>query len=148
MGIFNRLLGREKSNQVSHQLNIEEAQRIVQDYGDFLAISSPPPGAVADVNKLPHDKPVIKEALATCISVIRDPELAEHLKHGYLMLSAWQIGVGDKNRGLDFTRINLDMDPLELAELIQRKSDTMDDWRPLIKTEQATLTAELNALVA
>ena len=99
MGMFNSLLRKVGARQESTGLDIAKAQRVVQDYRVFLETSAPLPGRVADERQLPHSKEQIKHAISVCISVIRDPQLNEHLKHGYLMLSAWQNGVGHKTWG-------------------------------------------------
>ena len=132
----------------AHELSIEAAQEIVQQYANFVESSSPLPGRVADAGLLPHSKETIKNALATCICAARNTELTDHLKQGYLMLSAWQNDVGEKMPGLDLTRIDLDADPLEIAEIIQNQSATMRPWEPLIKAEQEQLGSELKALGA
>ena len=64
------------------------------------------------------------------------------------MLSAWQSGVGEQDLGPDFSQLNLDADPMELAELIQQKSAATNQWTPVIKTEQAVLESELQAIGA
>ncbi|RLA48469.1 MAG: hypothetical protein DRR04_08985 [Gammaproteobacteria bacterium] len=146
MGVFNRLLRRGAARADFRELDIEAAQKIVQDYRIFLETCAPLPGRVADVSELPHSKNRIKDAFSVCITAIRDPALTEHLKHGYLMLSAWQVGVGTKTLGPDFTQLDLDIDPLELAHQIQQQSAPMEKWSPVIKADQAQLTSELDAL--
>jgi len=146
MGMLNRLFRKNTSSASASGLTIETAQRIVQDYKVFLETSSPLPGRVADVNELPHSKEHIKDAISVCITVLRDRPLTEHLKYGYLMLSAWQKGVGAKILGPDFTQLDLDIDPLELAHQIQEQSEPMEKWSPLIRAEQEKLTSELSAL--
>ena len=148
MGIFNRLFKRDTSSTDQQDLSIEAAQQIVQQYRLFLEDSAPLPGRVSDVSHLPHRKEVIKDALLVCIRAFRDPSLTEHLRHGYLMLSAWQSGVGQHDLGPDFTQLDLEADPMELAELIQQKSAAANRWTPLIKTEQAVLESELQAIGA
>jgi len=94
--MFNRLFSRKISRARPCELSIETAQRVVQDYRVFLESSAPLPGRVADVSELPHSKDLIKDAISVCITELRDTQLTEHLKYGYLMLSAWQSGVGTK----------------------------------------------------
>jgi hypothetical protein len=62
------------------------------------------------------------------------------------MLSAWQNGVGAQTLGTDFAQLNLDGDPLELAQQIQEQSEPMEKWNPIIRAEQARLTSELSAM--
>jgi hypothetical protein len=144
--MFNRLFRRDIIGTTSCELSIETAQRVVQDYRVFLETSAPLPGRVADVSELPHSKDHIKDAISVCITVFRDPQLTEHLKYGYLMLSAWQTGVGTKTLGPDFTQLDLDGDPLELAQQIHEQSAPMEKWNPMIRAEQAKLTSELSAM--
>lgn len=146
MGMFNRLFSRKISRARPCELSIETAQRVVQDYRVFLESSAPLPGRVADVSELPHSKDLIKDAISVCITELRDTQLTEHLKYGYLMLSAWQNGVGDKTLGPDFTQLDLEIDPLDLAQQIQQQSAPMEKWSPMIKDEQAKLTSELGAM--
>lgn len=148
MGIFNRLFKRDTRSTEQNALTVEAAQQIVQQYRLFLEDSAPLPGRVSDVSHLPHRKEIIKDAILVCIRAFRDPSLTEHLRHGYLMLSAWQSGVGEKDLGPDFSQLDLEADPMELAELIQQKSAAANKWTPLIKTEQAVLESELQAIGA
>ena len=125
---------------------IRTAQKIAQAYGHVLECSAPLPGCVADASQLPYDKDTIKQALAICLSANNDPHLTRHLKHSYLQLAAWQYGVGDETLGLDFTRIDLEGDPADIAALVQQRSAAMAWWDKLIKDEQATLEADLRTL--
>jgi hypothetical protein len=127
-------------------LDQETAGRIVQDYARFLETSAPLPGRIADVIKLPHSKLMIKDALRICINSTGDPELIGHLKSGYLMLCAWQPDVGERTVGVDFTSLNLEADPMEVAERIQSQSAAMELWNPVIQAEQSELASELRAL--
>ena len=126
--------------------HIRSAQRIAQSYGHVLASSAPLPGCVADASQLPYEKDTIKQALAICLCASSDPQLIRQLKHGYLQLTAWQNGVGDKTLGLNFTRIDLEADPNEIAALLEEHSAAMAPWYTLIKDEHVTLEAELRAL--
>jgi hypothetical protein len=146
MGMFNRLFRRDVGGKNSADLSLATARRVVRDYRVFLETSAPLPGRVADVRELPHSKDHIKDAISVCITVLRNPQLTEHLKYGYLMLSAWQKGVGAKTLGPDFTQLDLDIDPLELAQKIQEQSAPMEKWSPVIRAEQAKLTSELSAM--
>ncbi len=146
MGVFNRLLRRDVTRASATGLDIETARGIVQDYKVFLETSAPMPGRVADVSELPHSKDLIKDAISVCITVLGDPQLTKHLKYGYLMLSAWQNGVGANTLGPDFSQLDLDIDPLELAQQIQEQSAPMEKWSPVIRAEQAKLTSDLRAM--
>ena len=125
---------------------IRTARRVAQAYGHVLDSSAPLPGCVADAGQLPYDKDTIKQALVICLNASNDPHLTQYLKHGYLQLAAWQYGVGDKTLGLDFTKIDLEADPHEVAALVQQRSANMASWDTVIKAEHATLEADLSAL--
>lgn len=139
MGIFQRIFGSDKPA----GQDIALAHQVVQDYANFLNTSAPLPGCVADSSQLPYAKDVIKRSLFTCISCTGDRELIEHFKNGYLMLSAWQDAVGEQTLGLDFTGLDLDADPLEVAGQIQLQGDRVAQWKPVIEAEQKILTADL-----
>lgn len=131
---------------VSDGLSLDVAQLVVKDYSDFLENSAPFPGCVADASRLPHYKNMIKAAFAACIGATQDPDQTDLLKQAYLRLCAWQDGVGEKTIGVDFTRINLEADPMKIAELVQQKAAEMESWRPLVEAEQRLLKRELSAL--
>jgi len=148
MSILQSLFRRAYDSSSAGVMDIHTAHRIVQDYGDFLQTSSPLPGCVADVKLLPHSKNRIKDAIGVYVNTIGEDEITEDLKHGYLMLSAWQNGVGERTLGLDFTQIDLDEDPLLVAEMIQRQSDSISKWKPLIEADQIDLMSEYELLTA
>ena len=139
MGIFHRLF--RENTPVAR--DIGTAQKVVGEYANYLNTCAPLPGCVADSSDLPHDKELIKESLFTCINATGDPELIGHFKNGYLMLSAWQAGVGDNVLGVDFTRVNLEQNPIEVAAQVQDQSDEVERWTPVVVKEQKILAAEL-----
>jgi hypothetical protein len=146
MSMFNRLFKRGHAENKPTLLSVETAHKVVLQYAEFLETGVPLPGCVADVNQLPYPKERIKAALALCASTVDAPEITEDLKHGYLMLSAWQEGVGGQTLGLDFTALNLDEDPMLIAERIQCLSDDIQRWEPLVKAELVSLMAEFEGL--
>lgn len=147
MKLFKYLFGRtEARNDAFGALDLPTAQKIVQEYADFLEIAAPLPGRIADESRLPYSKLLIKNALSVCINSTGDRELIGHLKNGYLMLSAWQQGVGSRIVGVDFSNLDLEADPMEVAEAIQLQSANMERWNPLVRAEQAELASELKVL--
>ena len=62
------------------------------------------------------------------------------------MLSAWQQGVGNKVLGVDFTRINLEEDPIDIATDVQYQNEQVAHWTPVVLKEQKILAAELLSL--
>lgn len=147
MRLFKSLLGSsEARNDVFGALDLQSAQKVVQEYADFLEIAAPLPGRVADESRLPYSKLLLKHALGVCINGTGDPELIGHLKNGYLMLSAWQSGVGPCTVGVDLSSLDLEADPIDIADAIQLQSANMERWQPLVEAEQAQLATELKVL--
>lgn len=147
MKILQRLFrGKSARNDEFGALDEETAAKVIGDYARFLETSAPPPGRIADTSELPHSKNLIKDALRLLINGTDDAELIGHLKNGYLMLSAWQAGVGEQTVGVDFTSLNLEADPMEIAQKIQCQNSGMDRWKPLIREEQSALAGELRTL--
>ena len=145
MNILTRLLSQIKPDSI-FLMSIETAQKIVRDYANFTASSTPLPGCVADTLRLPHPKAKVKTAITICLKSSDNANVRKELGYGYLMLSAWQEGVGGQTVGLDFTGINLEDDPLVIANNIQRHSEKISHWKPIIDAEQAILKSKLKAL--
>ena len=143
MTIFTRLFGRRGDR--GQSLGFVEAQRMVLDYARFLENSPPMPGRVIDRSCLPYDKAKLKEALLMCISNTGDQRLEEHLKHGYLMLSAFQEGVGD-NCGVNFADLDLEADPLDIATAIEEAEATARPWQTRVRDELERLRNDLYEL--
>ena len=141
MGIFQRVFGAT----ARQGYNLGLAREVVQTYANFVSTSAPLPGCVADTSELPYDKELIKESLYACINATSDPDLIQHFKHGYLMLSAWQDNVGEARLGLDFTAMDLDRDPAVIAEEVQRQGDEVSHWTPIVASDQKRLAEDLLA---
>jgi hypothetical protein len=146
MSMFNRLFKRCRAKPGAPKLSVEAAHKVVHDYAAFLETSAPLPRCVADVNQLPYPKEYIKTAISVCAATIDVPEIIEDLKHGYLMLSAWQEDVGEQTLELDFTELNLDEDPMLVAKRIQSQCTSISRWEPLVQADQILLLAEFERL--
>ncbi len=144
MSIFTRLFGRQENGE--YKLSFVEAQRRVLDYARFLENSPPMPGRVVDESRLPHPKQVLKSSLLNCIGQTDDERLGEHLKSGYLMLSAFQPNVGEQELGTDFAKLDLELDPMEVATLIELESERTGGIRQQVQAELEALQQELYAL--
>lgn len=144
MAMFTRLFGRRQN--AAQEGRFMDAQRRVLDYARYLETNPPMPGRVRDVARLPHDKQVLKQALLTCIGHSNDARLGEHLKAGYLLLSAFQEGVGCEEVGTDFTALDLAADPLDIATRIERDADETRDLRVRVDAELTQLQDDLMAL--
>lgn len=144
MNMFTRLFGQPSGG--AREMDYVGAQRMVLDYARYLERSAPMPGQVVDASRLPHDKPLLRDALLFCIGNSSDPRLEEHLKAGYLMLSAFQEGAGEPGHGSDFASLDLDRDMLDVAHQLETEDAASGDWRALATHELEQLRQELYEL--
>lgn len=145
MTMFNRLFTQITADNCVSVLDKEEAMELVQQYESFLRDFAPLPDCVDDISKFPFNKEKIKAAILLCLGQLNRPEDTERLRHDYLMMASWQEGVGEETIGLDFTRIDLTRDPLEVSEIIQVQGAKIERWKPLIAAERTALMRELKA---
>ena len=144
MKMFTRLFGRRD---VPHrEMDFLQAQRMVLDYARFIEDSAPMPGRIVDQSRLPHPKDRLKNALLLCIGNNSDERLAEHLKAGYLMLSAFQPEVGGQGLGTDFTALDLEGDMLDIAQQLEQDEEQAHPRRLQVARELEQLRQELYAL--
>ena len=144
MAIFTRIFGRGRVEE--KQLGYVDAQRKVLDYARYLEMQPPMPGRIVDQDSLPHPKNELKVALKMCIANSEDVRLAEHLKSGYLMLSAFQAGVGVKALGTDFGVLDLERDPLDIATQIEEEAEIASFWKACVQSELEQLQQDIYAL--
>ena len=144
MTIFTRLFGRRNGR--AQDLGYVEAQRQVLDYARYLENSPVMPGGIVDASRLPHSKEELKSSLLQCIGNSSDPRLGEHLKSGYLMLSAFQSGVGEVALGTDFATLDLEQDPLTIATRVEQDSELVSPWQRQVQNELGCLREDLQAL--
>lgn len=144
MKLFSRLFGRLPESEC--ELDFLKAQRMVLDYARFLEISAPMPGRIIDASKLPHTKSTLKRALLMCIGNGSDQRLEEHLKAGYLMLSAFQPEVGNVGLGTDFAALDLEADVMDIAEQLEQDEAAVETWRLDVRRELEQLKQDLYAL--
>ena len=144
MKLFTRLFGRLSG--AEHELQFIQAQRMVLDYARFLENSAPMPGRIVDSSQLPHPKGALKRALLMCIGSSSDARLEEHLKAGYLMLSAFQTDVGDVGLGTDFANLDLEEDVMDIAHQLEEDEGLAQTWRLDVRRELEQLKQDLYAL--
>ncbi len=144
MKLFSRLFGRQEV--AEQELDFLQAQRMVLDYARFLEHSGPMPGRIVDQDQLPHSKPKLKQALRLCIGSSSDLRLEEHLKAGYLMLSAFQPNVGEKALGTDFANLDLEADMLDVAHQLEQDELAAGSSRLDVRRELEQLKQDLYAL--
>jgi hypothetical protein len=144
MKMFSHLFGRLPVADCA--LNFVNAQRMVLDYARFLENSAPMPGRIIDASRLPHPKASLKQALLMCIGSGASNRLEEHLKAGYLMLSAFQTNVGDVGLGTDFAALDLEADLVDIVEQLQQDEAEAQSWRLDVRLELEQLKQDLYAL--
>lgn len=148
MELFKKMLSRERSTDDPTRLTLQRAESVVEEYESFLKTSAALPGRVSDTSALPHSKETIKAAITACIYVTRDPVRTEQLRYNYLNLSAWQEGVGSETLGVDFSHLDLSVEPSELNETMQKISFSMEKWTPVMEADQKQLRIDLKAMGA
>jgi len=144
MKMFSHLFGRLPVADCA--LNFVNAQRMVLDYARFLENSAPMPGRIIDASRLPHPKASLKQALLMCIGSGASNSLEEHLKAGYLMLSAFQTNVGNVGLGTDFAALDLEADLVDIVEQLQQDEAEAQSWRLDVRLELEQLKQDLYAL--
>jgi len=144
MKMFSHLFGRLPVADCA--LNFVNAQRMVLDYARFLENSAPMPGRIIDASRLPHHKASLKQALLMCIGSGASNSLEEHLKAGYLMLSAFQTNVGNVGLGTDFAALDLEADLVDIVEQLQQDEAEAQSWRLDVRLELEQLKQDLYAL--
>ena len=142
--MFTRLFGRRR--RAGQQDSFIDAQRRVLDYARYLEHNPPMPGRIRDVDVLPHDKQILKGALMTCISNSDDPRLEEHLKAGYLMLSAFQRDVGSEELGTDFASLDLEAPTLDIATRIECDAERCASLQARVESELSQFHDDLMAM--
>ncbi len=140
MTLLTRLFGRRHDR--GETLGFVQAQRMVLDYARFLEKAPPMPGRVIDAGRLPHRKERLKAAMLMCLSNSSDPRLEEHLRHGYLMLSAFQDNVGEA-QGVDFAALDLAAEPLDIATAIELAEESTQPWQSRVRAELEQLKQDL-----
>lgn len=125
---------------------------IINDYGEVLELSAPPLGYVSDVERLPHPKDRIKEAIVAVLRRTDDPKFREQLKTGYLYLSSWQVGVGLETLGFDLAAFHMELlavpeNEFDAASKVAvDRMRKMEKWTRLIEAERISLPEELRKL--
>jgi len=138
--IFYRLVrGKDNSTEPA---STKEVEKIVHQYGEILQHASPAPGSVADQDKLPYPKEVIKTALITALRHNADSHQKDALEAAYLGLANWQPDVGDTDQGFDLTNVDTMLEPSELLAM----HESSQHWEQIVQSEEESLYAELRAL--
>jgi len=144
MGLLDRLFGRSKAKtSPTGTIDPAFAQQVVNDFGAALGANSARAGGVSDASELPHSKETIKAALLFALSFPQDERARDQLKAGYLSLADWQDGVGTSAHGLDFSKLDLEGDPVELAKNIQAQGLPPQELLDRVEAESQQLLSDL-----
>ena len=127
-------------------MSVGDAITIIQDYGYIMLHKSPAPFYISDVNKLPHPKENIKQALMMALSVNAEKQTMDALKIGYMQLANWQEGIGE----VDFAIGAVDGDEgvKEKIKRITSNYEEVDEWCELIEEERVMLKSDLVSIGA
>lgn len=134
--------GNKKSHDSGEPAWTEEAEKIVQRYGEVLQHARPVAGCVADQNELPYPKGVIKTTIIKVMQNTVDSHQKDVLQAAYLSLASWQSDVGDSHQGIDLTKVDTMLDPSEFLAM----HESSKDWGQIVQNELMELQAELKEL--
>jgi len=141
VGIIRRILGKRSKDKLRPSMPVSDAITIIQDYGRIMLHKSPAPFYISDINKLPHPKDTIKQALMMVLSVNGKEQIMDALKIGYMQLANWQEGIGD----VDFAIGAIDSDEgvKQRIKRIISNYEEVDEWCALIEEERVMLKSDL-----
>ncbi len=116
------------SKNTSSALSPEKVNEIINKYGGLISSNNAPaPNCVADEQKLPYPKNIIKSAIIMALQNCNDPETLNALKNGYLQLSSWQQGVGENTIGLGLvSNPGETPSPEKVLEMLSSSNDFLD----------------------
>lgn len=151
MGLLKKIFGRTQSTQDNNLENaIDGANKIVNDYGDFMqSVSFPAQGCLADTKKLPYNKEKIKKALIISIKFCDDSKMKEMLKVAYVGLADFQDGVGEEDIGLDTRKYsnsqNIDGEKLEtISNQMDKMMASFDYFKRIADDERQSLMKDVH----
>lgn len=146
MGIFSKLFcRREADSRTAPTLSTEQIEAVVNAYGGLLAQGHAGSGVISDTKFLPYPKETIKAALITALRITTDKQMRENLKVAYISLADFQDGVGPNPIGVNLLGLDLNADPLGLAQTLANQSPMVADFQKKSDAEMQDLKGELVA---
>lgn len=139
MRFFKRIFGITKTDKSNLPMSPQFAEKIIQEYGNFLQFYAPTSGCVADVGKLPYPKENIKAALIIGLKATDDSKMCEMLKSAFIQLADWQEGVGEFDQGPDLSKYYLNEDPKIMAKKFLEQTQGYEKWASIVAAEQEAL---------
>jgi hypothetical protein len=140
-------------NEAQTKQGIERAATILAAYGKVLS-EDKDGGLIADIKRLPNSKEEIKAAVRILLKVTIDPAMREHLRTGYIALSAYQPLTPNQKQAIrqwDSTVGNAkpmsNSDLQKMAQLIVESGDVVSPLQKIVAAEMDTLLQELDAEV-
>ena len=128
----------------SKNISLEQAEKVIQAYGSYIAGSDSVPGTDADVSWLPYSKAKIKRAILIGLGAAQDIQQKEMLKVGFMQLANFHEGVGEKNIGLDLSNLDVGKANIdELAHQVLKQTESSGKWQRLVQEEQEAFKNEL-----
>jgi len=141
VGFVRKKLSNDDNARFSTSLPVDEAIKIIQDYGEIMLNKSPAPFYIADVKKLPHSKSKIKDALMLALSAKGREAMVDALKIGYLQLANWQEGIGDADLAIGMVDDGKSSE--EKLKLVEEHYELVKRWNALLEDERIVLKNDL-----
>ena len=148
MGILSRFFKGGKNDKET-PMQFDQALKIIRKYGKLLEKSANKTMHVFDESKLPYPKEQIKEAIITVLHSDYDQQTKEILRAGYMELSSWQKGVGEKDilYGYDVAGLNLNDSPENCIKSFLESNNERDNiWQPIVFKEMKALKQEIDMI--
>ena len=120
-------------------------EKIINDYGAFLANSPSTGFCIIDAQSLPWPKDQIKLALFTGLVSTSDIRVRDLMVAGLIQLTFYQAGVGSTPIGFDPSKFMHITDALELAKAVGPDLKAAEKWQPIVQAERRGLVAALKA---
>ena len=120
-------------------------EKILNDYGAFLA-NSPLTGlCIIDAQNLPWPKDQIKLALFTGLVNASDAKVRDLMVAGLIYLTFYQAGVGRSPVGFDPPKFTHITDALEAAKAMGPDLKAAEEWESIVQAERQGIVTALKA---
>lgn len=153
MGLLDSLFKKKDSCKPTQEEVIAYSNQLVNEFAEFLQSPSyPAPGCIADTNRLPYSKPLLKGAFQIMLRAVNEKSHLQALSDCYACLADFQDGVGDADVGLETLSCESGENYTKVAQKILDDLSSVKSFEVVRQTEvqeilqdiRRILTAKLN----